>query len=86
MGRRVVIEVACERCERVEYRKADEGDDAPPTAFTASLGKDADLVQVHFAELCSPCYSTVRQHFEAIAKKIEGLSPDRKANKEETKG
>lgn len=86
MSRKIVVEVACDRCSRVEYRKMDEAETTTEQVATLTLslaaqGKTGLLAE--FGELCGPCYHTVLQHAEAIAKKIEGLSPDRKARKEE---
>lgn len=73
MARKQVVEIACDRCARTEYREDDPGH-VDHLAFNASM----DGMTVQFKDLCTPCLKTVKNHLEAIGKKIDGLSPDRK--------
>ncbi len=78
MARKQVTQVQCERCERVETREivASDLDNNQVKAADIHIffgGKDTK-----FDDLCDPCKRTVASHVEAITKKIEGLSPDRK--------
>ena len=77
MSRRVVSEIQCSRCARVETGPAESmpppGMDDGPAAFVAKLG----ALKVQFEDLCVPCTKAVKTHLDAIGKKIEGLSPER---------
>lgn len=75
MARKHVVEIKCDRCTRVENRTMGEGESTPlPASFKATMGSK----EVSFDDLCTPCWTTVKQHLDAISKKIEGMSPDRK--------
>ena len=96
MARKQVVEVQCDRCTRIEHRTEDvrelpgEGSNPPRKTFQADLvvphpekASTNLLKRVEFEDLCGPCRSTVQQHLEQIGKKIDGMSPDRKKDKEE---
>ena len=84
MARKVAVEVYCERCSRKEMQELPEnGVQEMPPVFTAKLqplGEKA--LEVKFGDLCGPCQRAVTGLFEQIAKKIDGLSPDRGTKKE----
>lgn len=84
MARRTVVEVQCSRCERKELVEQPDpsttltitaAEGAVSRAFFAVMG---DGTKVEFEDLCNPCRSAVKSHLEAIGKKIEGVSPERK--------
>ena len=70
---RTVVEVQCDRCSRIE--EVDGDSKAVPTSFE---GRMFDL-SIRFEDLCTPCTRTVKNHLEAIGKKLDGVSPDRVA-------
>jgi hypothetical protein len=83
MARKQVVEVACSRCQRVETVHPAHPDKMVPTekpepTFRAILQGSEPLV-VSFEDLCTPCMRTVRALLEQVGKRIEGMSPDRKA-------
>lgn len=80
MARRTVVEVGCSRCSRTEFIEGTvhANEDRPPALHIAF----GDL-KVTFEDLCGPCKGAVQKHIEAIGKKIEGLSPERKGKDEE---
>lgn len=84
MAKRQVEEVACTRCDRTEYRPIEESNvDADPlvvAAFEATLMLPDGPMKINFADLCTPCKSTVAGHLSQIGKKIEGVSPMRQKN------
>jgi hypothetical protein len=88
--RRQVVEIQCDRCERVERQPVEDGvgqvlgiDPASGEDWTALVvclmvdGKP--VVQFAMKTLCTPCTKTVKNHLEAIRKPIKGSSPNRKA-------
>lgn len=84
MAQRQVVEIACTRCDRKEYREppppdpmAKEDEESRTPAFVAQLYMGGPLVEVSFDDLCTPCANTIRGHLGQIAKKIEGVSPMR---------
>jgi len=83
MARRQVIEVQCSRCERTETMPIKEEPPVgvrPLVAFSATLqAEGAPARVVTIADLCAVCTKTVQHHLDAIAKVIDGVSPDRKA-------
>lgn len=91
MARRVVVEVGCSRCDRKELREETPmtyssggveitSPAIAPKALTVKLGGESSI---EFDDLCTPCLNAVTAHLEAIGKKIEGLSPERKKKDEE---
>lgn len=83
MARRTVVEIQCSRCERKEL--VEQPDPALTVTIAAGEGTSraffavmGDGTKVEFEDLCSPCRSAVKSHLEAIGKKIEGVSPERK--------
>lgn len=84
MPRQQMIEIQCSRCDRKEYRPAEnepkDVDDAKsyPT-FMAHLHLGSKEVHVAFEDLCDPCGRTVASLLKQVGKHIEGVSPDRKA-------
>ena len=70
---KTVVEVQCDRCTRTEERP---GDLEKETNLAAFEGKMFGLV-ARFEDLCAPCFRTVKNHLEQIAKKLDGVSPDR---------
>ena len=82
MARKMVIEVKCSRCDRKEFIEGNMPDGAgSESAFYLRM---SDGTSVSFEDLCGPCTNAVKTHVEAIGKKINGLSPERKKEKEET--
>ena len=84
MARKQVVEVECSRCSRVEKREPSE-DVGGSMSFEARLSnglpatqKGTEQLVIRLEDLCAPCYKTVRSHLEAIGKRIEKLSPNRK--------
>ncbi len=92
MARRLVVEVKCSRCDRIEQKSVDEGavsgDEPRPNALTVNLlGEDAETgLHFSFEDLCAPCRKTVRALLEQVGKRIEGVSPDRSAAPAKRKG
>ena len=86
MARRTVVEVQCSRCDRKELvESAGEviaTNGLPPGPAKALIVKVSDGTNIEFEDLCSPCMGAVKGHLEAIGKKIEGLSPERKKTKD----
>lgn len=74
MAKRNVVEIVCERCDRVEYVKPDEYQEEPDLVITCG-GKT-----VTFEDLCSSCKKTVGNLADQITKKISW-----KRNKDEDK-
>jgi hypothetical protein len=88
--RKLVYETQCSRCDRKEMQEASpedlaspEPEDADSLSFYASLAnageKHGDALVVQFQDLCTPCKRTIKALLEQVGKKIEGVSPDRKA-------
>jgi len=73
--RRKVVEIQCSRCERQEF--VEESAASHDRSFKAVFGGAV----VEYEDLCTPCLNTVKNSLELIAKKIEGVSPARKAGK-----
>lgn len=71
--RKQVLQIQCSRCDRVETLE----EEVKPQAAHAFQARMGDLT-VSWEDLCTPCCKTVKNHLEAIAKKVEGVSPDRK--------
>jgi hypothetical protein len=70
----------------VEHRETAIGAKGGHPIFVGNLGEGEDMLLVQFMDLCTPCLKTVKNHLEAIGKKIDGLSPDRKpGEKDEAK-
>jgi hypothetical protein len=79
MARRTVVEVQCSRCARKELvDEAQVPQIGTTKAFPAISIHMADGTVVEFEDLCGPCKAAVGTHVEAIGKKIEGVSPERK--------
>jgi hypothetical protein len=53
----------------------------PLPVFAATLrgGGVLGVITVSFEDLCGPCHRTVRALLDQISKRIDGVSPDRKA-------
>lgn len=49
-----------------------------PSAGPAFRGELSMGNVVEWEDLCGPCYKAVSNLFDAIAKKVDGMSPDRK--------
>ena len=83
MSRRVVSEIQCSRCARVETGSAPAvphpaiAQPEVPAAFVVTLGTH----RIQFEDLCGPCTKAVKTHLDAIGKKIDGLSPARAERK-----
>jgi hypothetical protein len=93
--RKLMFQIQCSRCERVETQEASAEAARAELAAPASSVADADAddgevfyavlvggaapLEIRFDELCSPCRRTIRAVLEHVGKRIEGLSPDRKA-------
>lgn len=80
--RRQVVEIQCDRCQRVETVPLVVGVDlaAGPdsTALVVALMVDGKSeIQFTMEALCTPCTKTVRNHLQAIRKPIKGASPNR---------
>lgn len=88
MARKAIVEVQCERCTRKETQELGPGDnngqlaEPPPVFFGRVQILGEKPLEAKFGDLCGPCARTVKALFEQIAKKVEGLSPDRTAKKE----
>lgn len=84
MAQRQVVEIACMRCERKEYREPDPHDPVNAQdeehrvpAFDATLYIAGEFTEIRFDDLCTPCCNTIKGHLGQISKKIEGNSPVR---------
>ncbi len=80
MAKKSVIEIVCDRCERVEYIAPEDNSPRPDLvlAFGSKPALDAQApeardaeVEVKFNELCSSCKNTVRNLVAQIGKKID---------------
>lgn len=87
MASELMMQVKCDRCERLETRPVTEetkriAEGSAVRQFAALLvsssGKEH---KVTIGDLCGPCENTVMNHLAAIEKKVEKKSPDRKAKK-----
>lgn len=83
MGRQAVLQVACDRCKRVEHRPLSEAPDPPkkgekpPPMFQGTYrGEHAE-----FEDLCSGCESIIDRHWAGIAKHLQKASPIRRKGK-----
>jgi hypothetical protein len=85
MARKLVFETKCSRCDRTETQEAPKDAPAYTDEGEVFYGILSDglgpTVEVKFEDLCSPCKRTIRAVLEHVGKRIEGLSPDRKAEK-----
>jgi hypothetical protein len=94
-----MVEIQCSRCDRTEHRPLegeplrDDTDDEGkrPAAFAGMLvvcgdSGPAKLQEVKFEDLCGPCTRTIAALLQQIGKRIEGVSPDRKAPPAKKKG
>ena len=79
--RKQVFEVQCSRCTRKDLRDGDASrtGNILEVKLAADGPKHPEL-KVAFEDLCEPCLRSVRALLESVGKKIEGLSPDRKAS------
>lgn len=75
--RKAVVEIACGRCQRVEYAAADADPAHEPVLRVRFLDVPQPL-EVVFEDLCAPCRRAVRTHLTAAVKRVDGLSPDRR--------
>jgi hypothetical protein len=73
MARKPVVEVQCDRCPRVEYREDAGAEERDPEISIEARGRSI----AHFQDLCGPCAKAVAVHVDAIAKKLDQISPDR---------
>lgn len=92
MAQRQVVEIACCRCERKEYREpipdtVEGGTELAksPALRALLIGENGETVEVFFEDLCTPCINTVKGHLTQIGKKIEGVSPVREKGREKGK-
>ena len=76
MAKKEVVEIVCDRCERVEYIDPKEVRDNPDLrialGFEVQRGEDnlPAPSAAQFNELCSSCRKTVKNLFEQMTKKI----------------
>ena len=78
MARKVMVEVKCDRCDRIEYQEQNgkKSIEASLEIVMMSSGGESGY-NFKFSDLCSPCESTVNKLVEQIAKKVAGKSPSR---------
>jgi hypothetical protein len=86
MSRQKVVEIKCDRCSRIEYKKASSNGELKSVSLAANLKGTQDDVSIAFEDLCSPCTKTVANHLSAIIKDFKGKSPDRKSKAKEEGG
>ena len=82
MAKLQVTEPRCDRCKRVEYLSEEEVDakndhEVVLKIVNAMAHSLAQPVVLEYQDLCKPCRKTVGRLLEAIAKPINGMSPDR---------
>ena len=78
MARKQVVEVQCDRCERVEYQEPKGKQSVEATLEILLMNSNGESgYNFKFNDLCSPCESTVLKLVEQIAKKVTGKSPSR---------
>lgn len=83
MAAELMMQVKCDRCERLETRPVSKDlaaiqAGAATAQFKGSLRDlDGTQVNVEIGDLCGPCLATVTKHLEAIGKKVEKASPNR---------
>lgn len=78
MARKQVVEVQCDRCERVEYQEMKGKKSVEASLEIVMIESRGETgYNFKFSDLCSPCESTVWKLVEQIAKKVTGKSPSR---------
>ncbi len=87
MATELMMQVKCDRCERLETRPVKEetkriAEGSAVKQFSATLvSSDGKSRTIEIGDLCGPCENTIANHLAAIEKKVEKKSPDRKAKK-----
>ena len=81
MARTNVVQVACDRCDRVETREVSEDGQrrAGPQLHVVFRDDAGGTENIVIDDLCTPCEKLVRKNLEAIGKKIDKASPARGA-------
>ena len=80
MGRKVVLQVNCDRCTKVEHRTVPQGQaPAQEVVFSATFrGKT-----VRYEDLCLNCIEVIDAHWKEITKTMQKISPQRDRSKKE---
>jgi len=73
MGRKVVVELKCDRCGRTEHSAPDGRTDNEPVFECIYKGK-----KLTFNDLCSGCVEVVATHVADIVREMKKVSPIRK--------
>jgi hypothetical protein len=73
MGRKVVVELKCDRCGRTEHNAPDTRGAGEPI-FKCEFQKKV----VEFGDLCSGCTEVVATHVADIMREMKKVSPIRK--------
>lgn len=79
MGKKIVVEIQCDRCTRVEHKEVTgkEKDDDEPILVASFLGE-----KTVFRDLCGACTDIVTARWTEIARELTKASPQREKNKE----
>ena len=77
MGRKVVEEIECDRCTRVEHRAVGTVPAQPGPAFKGSF----DGVAVEYKDLCLACHDIIHMRWIEIARSLKKQSPQRDRTK-----
>lgn len=74
MGRQPVLQITCDRCERIETRPISEAKEEKkaPDFDAVFMGK-----RCRWEDLCTPCRDIVGGHWEDISHKLKKASPQR---------
>lgn len=74
MAKKEVVEIICDRCERVEYidpkAVVEQPDLKIALSFDVTEEKESAPREAQFNELCSSCKKTVHNLFKQMTKKV----------------
>jgi len=74
MGRKVVVELVCDRCRKVEHVAADAQDpQSKSTTFMCTFMGNT----VTYGDLCTGCKEVVATHFADITRDMKKVTPRR---------
>jgi hypothetical protein len=83
MGRQTVLQIACDRCKRVEHLPLPKAADLPKKGAKSQCTFQGTYKGEHaeFGDLCSGCESIVGRHWDGIVKHLQKASPIRRKGK-----
>ncbi len=83
MGRQTVLQIACDRCKRVEHKPLSEAKD-PPKKGDKSQYMFRGTYKGEYAEfddLCTGCEASIDRYWGGITKHLQKVSPVRRKGK-----